>query len=408
MVIDQQPRACAARPRNGRVNLLISSDERGTETPPPDRSDGPSVGDVAVPVGIAVGAAVLGAILSGRDQDPDLTTVPDLVNKPVSGVAGTLQKSRLRTGQVAREESLTVAAETVIAQSPVAGAQVPPETAVSVRVSTGRPMTAVPDLTGLDWQRATTRTTEARLRMLVMDPQTRDLDGLTVLSQTPAAGTRVLVGASVGVTLRAAQSAVDPPPVAVQPPIAQQQPIAVQPPVAPQPSPAAPLAAVPPQSPGPAGQQPPPAAVPGGTVVEPPPPAPAEPAPVATLAQVLPPPVQPPGQPGAPAATAAPVAKPAIWLWPLLLLLLLAVVPAKDQIRKRVSMRRQPAARPQVPPVAPRLTVIPRLDAGRQSVTSPSRALTGSFDVVYSVTAGTQYIRFDDEAPHSAETGAGL
>ena len=74
---------------------------------------------MALPVGIVVGAAVLGAMLSRRGQDQ--TTVPDLVNLPESVVAGTLQKARLRAGEVAKQESLTVAAGRVISQMPVAG-----------------------------------------------------------------------------------------------------------------------------------------------------------------------------------------------------------------------------------------------------------------------------------------------
>ena len=141
---------------------------------------------MALPVGIVVGAAVLGAILSRRGQDQ--ATVPDLVNLPESVVAGTLQKARLRAGEVAKQESLTVAAGRVISQTPVAGMKVAPESTVSIRISAGRALIEVPDLTGLDWQTANARSTGARLRMLVTDPQASDFAGMTVASQVPVAG----------------------------------------------------------------------------------------------------------------------------------------------------------------------------------------------------------------------------
>ena len=134
IVIGQEPR-CGPRPRDNRVNLVVSSGPHA-EPPCPEReSGGTSIGDVAVPVGIVVGAAVLGAILSRRGQDQ--TTVPDLVNLPESVVAGTLQKARLRAGEVAKQESLTVAAGRVISQTPVAGTRVAPESTVSIRIFSG-------------------------------------------------------------------------------------------------------------------------------------------------------------------------------------------------------------------------------------------------------------------------------
>src|SRR5688572_25131452 len=240
-VIDQQPRACAPRPANGRVNVLVSTGEatRGTE----ERGGGTSVGEIAVPVGIAVGAAIIGSLLSRRGNDE--TVVPDLVKLPATAVEETLRKARLRGGEVIREASMTVANGIVISQAPVAGTTVAPESTVNVRVSTGRPMTEVPNLAGLDWQAANARITAARLRMLVTEPQASDFTGLTVVSQVPAAGTRVGLGASVGVALRATQVAgvppsevapalapapapapalINPPPAPVPPPIVTPQP----------------------------------------------------------------------------------------------------------------------------------------------------------------------------------------
>jgi beta-lactam-binding protein with PASTA domain len=391
-VIGQEPR-CRPRPRDNRVNLVVSSGPHAEPPRPQRESGGTSVGDVALPVGIVVGAAVLGAILSRRGQDQ--TTVPDLVNLPESVVAGTLQKARLRAGEVAKQESLTVAAGRVISQTPVAGTRVAPESTVSIRISAGRALIEVPDLTGLDWQNANARTTGARLRMLVTDPQASDFAGMTVASQVPVAGTRVLAGATVGVTLRGVEVPAAAPAVAL-PPAPPPQPVPQpDPPAAAQPAPAAPVRAAPvPAAPAPVAQVP---AVAGDTV----PPAASQPD--AVVAQILPAPG--PVVPAAPPVTpGTSLPDSTIWRWPLFVLLLLLVVPAGNHVRKRFATRRVPPAASVVPP-PPRVTVIPRLDAGRQAITSRSRELRGHFDFVYHVNGGGQRAWFDDNAPRAGRVG---
>jgi beta-lactam-binding protein with PASTA domain len=391
-VIGQEPR-CGPRPRDGRVHLVVSSGSYAEPSRPVREGGGTSVGDVALPVGIVVGAAVIGAILSRRGQD-QTTTVPDLVNLPESAVAATLEKARLRAGEAAKQESLTVAAGRVISQTPVAGTRVAPGSPVSVRISAGRALVEVPDLAGLDWQNANAQTTGARLRMLVTDPQASDFAGMTVASQMPAAGTRVLAGATVGVTLRGVEVPAVVPAVAL-PPAPPPQPLPPpDPPAAVQPEPAAPVRAAPvPAAPPPVAQVP---AVAGE------PAAPTAPQPDAVLAQVLPAPVVPAAPPLTPVT---PPPDSTTWVWPLWVLLLLLVVPAGNHVRKRFATRSVPPAAGVVPP-PPRVTVIPRLDAGRQAITSSSRDLRGHFDVVYHVNGGGQRAWFDDRAPRAGRVGA--
>ena len=92
------------------------------------------------------------------------------------------------------------------------------------------------------------------------------------------------------------------------------------------------------------------------------------------------------------------------WLWPLFVLLVLLVVPARNHVRKRFATRKVPPAA-SVPPL-PRVTVIPRLDAGRQAITSRSRALRGHFDFVYHVNGGGQRASFYDNVPRAGRVGA--
>jgi beta-lactam-binding protein with PASTA domain len=390
-VIAQQPR-CGPMPRDRRVAIVVA-EASPSDTPRPEPSrGGTSVGEVALPVGIAVGAAVLGAILSRRNNDQ--ATVPNLVNLPEGAVADTLNKARLRPGEVGRQASTAVPSGRVLSQTPAAGAVVAPGTVVNVNVSAGRPMTEVPNLAGLDWQRANERTTGARLRILVTEPAAGDLTGLTVSSQVPAAGTRVSVGAAVGVTLQAAAVAAAPaadalqivPPATQLPadiPLATQAPPAQAPPVE-----ASAAPAVDPLPAAPVAQDPRLAAQPAEAVV----------------AQVLQPQPAPPGGPP-PAAVVTPgAAAPAastLWLWPLFLFLLLGVVPLRDQIRKRFA-RKPPLLTETMPPV-PRLTCVPRLDPGRQRITSNSRP--GTMELAYSVNGGTQRAWFDDR-PHPGKAEA--
>jgi hypothetical protein len=93
------------------------------------------------------------------------------------------------------------------------------------------------------------------------------------------------------------------------------------------------------------------------------------------------------------------------WWWPLFVLLLLVVVPARNQIRKRFATRPVPPVGSVVPP-PPRVTIIPRLDAGRQAITSRSRELRGHFDFVYHVNGGRQRAWFDDDMSRGARLGA--
>ena len=267
---------------------------------------------------------------------------------------------------------------------------------MSVRISAGRPLIDVPDLTGLDWQNANARTTGARLRMLVTDPRANDFAGMTVASQVPVAGTRVLAGATVGVTLRGVQVPAAAPAVAL-PPAPPPQPVPPpDPPVAAQPAPAAPVRTAPvPAAPAPVAQVP-------AAPVDPAPPAASQPD--AIVAQNLP-------APG-PVVPAAPPVTPARRLrtrrsgcgrcsccccsW--------SFRPAIT-VRKRFATRRVPPAATVVPPL-PRVTLIPRLDAGRQAITSRSRELRGHFDFVYHVNGGGQRAWFDDDAPRAGRVGA--
>ena len=400
-VIEQQPRECATPPADGRVNLVVAADRGTSDGAAPGKTGGTSVGKVAVPLGIAVGAAVIASIVAGRKQKTE-TKVPNLISLPIAAIDTVLKKARLTRGELTTIQSMTATAGTVAEQSPAAGALVAAGSPVNVRVSSGRPTTEIPDLVGLPWRSADARTSEARLRLLVTDAPEGDRTSFNVVSQVPAAGTRVAPGAAVGVALRAAQVVAAPPPDAT-PPLETTPPTAT----APQPS-----SLTQPTTPDPlAGGSPPattpaaPTATPVAQGASPPPPALSAPRPA-------------PGSPLAPSGTQRPpltieslvaiivAATPWKWIWALLLLALAGV----GFLRWHQPSTRDHAAvapvRP-VPPIVPRITVVPRLDRGHQVV-----AVTGGghsdFGLVCRIDAGRQHLRVDDDAPAVVQMGAGV
>ena len=400
-VLAQRPGACSNYPEGGRVDLVVSSGPAATETPQERKHDGPSVGDVAVPVAIGVGIAVLGGILAKRNNGVE---VPDLSRNAIAIAEQTLKKRRLRLGEVVSGESLTAPAGTVIEQSPVAGTRVQRDSVVNVRVSSGRPMTEVPDLALKGWREAEALVTGARLRMLTTNPPASDEPGLIVESQVPAAGTRVIVGASVGVTLRnQARTAIFDTPSPAIPPTARTTPNVVPPtePPAAQRNPAAAPAA--PRTPAPPRASAPPPTAPTVPAAAPIVPAavPTIPAAVPTVANPAAPPVAPVA-PNPAAAVVPPQIPPALpvsllvldsaWPWLWVLLLFAAVLFGVKRIRTR-------GARPKatdVPPVVPHITFVPRLDTGRQVVITTDDRANPDFELALHIDAGYQQFRCVD------------
>jgi beta-lactam-binding protein with PASTA domain len=392
-VIAQQPSACSTRPANGRVDLVVSSGPRAPETPAPEgeRRDGPSVGDIAVPVAIGAGIAVLGTILSRRDN---LVEVPDLVTQPLAAAAEAVKTSRLRMGEVVRRETLAGPAGTIIEQVPAAGTRVPRNSTVNVGVSSGPPLTAVPDVTLKARQEAEALVTGAQLRVLVMNPMDGDTSGLIVESQVPEPGTRLRVGASVGITLRPrvqAGGTVPQPPTVAVPGVAGpvDVPPAVQPAVAvpvAQPPPAAPAAPAAPTA------APVPVADPVVTVAQPAPPdvqpiqAPAAGVPVT---QVLPPPAVAVTR-SIPVAVLVAISSSWPWLW---LLPLLAGLLMLWRVRRPTRTKASGTDVVEVPPVIPRVTFVPRLDAGHQVIAIVDGHRGRTFSIALQVDAGIQRLQ---------------
>ena len=149
------------------------------------------------PVGgtfVVLGSAVTLVVSKGPQH------VPNVVGLTETDAGNTLTGAGLVVGSVADDFSLTVPAGSVISQNPAAGTAVGLGSAVNLVISLGPQH--VPDVVGLTQPDAVTAITDARLIMGSTAQQFSDTvpEG-TVISQSPAAGTEVLVGTPISIVV---------------------------------------------------------------------------------------------------------------------------------------------------------------------------------------------------------------
>ncbi|MBP6820449.1 MAG: PASTA domain-containing protein [Acidobacteria bacterium] len=155
---------------------------------------------------------------------PETVAVPDLRNRTQGNAEQVIASARLAVGQVTtRESPLTVG--TVLDQNPRAGTMVNIGSPVSLVIATPETV-AVPDLRNRTQGNAEQVIASARLAVGQVTTQQATVAAGTVLSQNPAAGTRITVGSRVNFVI-----AVDMP---IPPPSPPQSP---RPPQSPQPEP---------------------------------------------------------------------------------------------------------------------------------------------------------------------------
>ncbi len=128
----------------------------------------------------------------------DLVAVPDVVGGTRDNAVKALTDAKLEAS-VTEAANATVAAGSVVSQSPKAGQQVPPGTTVGVVVSTGPAATTVdvPDVVGATVASATQKLGAAGLGATPFEDFSDTVAAGTVISQAPAAGTAVATGTAV-------------------------------------------------------------------------------------------------------------------------------------------------------------------------------------------------------------------
>jgi serine/threonine-protein kinase len=127
--------------------------------------------------------------------------VPPVVGLTQALAQDAIEKAGLEVGDVTEQESQS-ARGAVLSTSPVSGSAVSPSTRVDLVVSSGPPAVNAPDVVGQSY--ATARAMLEQVGLRLGDVMTDSLaTGIpqTVISQTPAAGARLMPGTRVSLTI---------------------------------------------------------------------------------------------------------------------------------------------------------------------------------------------------------------
>jgi PASTA domain len=143
------------------------------------------------------------ALLSGCGSDgPGNVSEPNVVGDSQSVASAAITAAGLKVGTVATQSSTTVATGLVISQDPAAGSSEPGGTAVALTISSGPPTVAAPNVVGDTQSAATTALIGAGLKVGTVTMQSRTTVSTgKVISESPGAGTSVVVGSAVGLVV---------------------------------------------------------------------------------------------------------------------------------------------------------------------------------------------------------------
>jgi len=205
-----QTQAAAATALTGAGLVVGAVTQQSNATVPAGRvsSQNPAAG-----VGVTAGSAVNLVVSTGPapTPGPTMVTVPNVVNQTQAAATAAIQGVLLAVGTVSQQSSATVAAGSVISQSPAAGSSLATGSAVSLVVSTGP--VAVPNVVNLTQAAATTAITGAGLALgAVSQASSATVPSGSVISQNPAAGTSVAAGSAVALVVSTGPVAPPPPP----------------------------------------------------------------------------------------------------------------------------------------------------------------------------------------------------
>lgn len=124
--------------------------------------------------------------------------IPDVTNRPLAEAKATLEEAGFVLGEVTEENNDTVAAGSVIRQTPAGGASMKKGSTITLVVSVGVKMTEVPDITGKTEAEARELITAAGLSANPLPAEfSEDVESGLVISQDPEAGGQVPVGSAV-------------------------------------------------------------------------------------------------------------------------------------------------------------------------------------------------------------------
>lgn len=205
-----QTQAAAATALTG-VGLVVGTvTQQASATVPAGRvsSQNPVAG-----VGVAAGSAVNLVVSTGPAPTPGPTTVtvPNIVGQTQAAATTAITTAGLVVGTVSQQSSTTVAAGSVISQTPGSGISVPGNSGVSFVVSTGA--VSVPNVVNMTQAAATTAITGAGLAVgNVTQQSSATVASGSVISQSPSSGSAVAAGSAVALVVSTGPTAPPPPP----------------------------------------------------------------------------------------------------------------------------------------------------------------------------------------------------
>ena len=145
----------------------------------------------------ALGAGVYALIRSTGGIE-----VPDVVGKKVDEATGILEEKGLALKVAKQVVDPEKPPDTIISQDPKAGGKLSRGQAVEVVVSKGQDLVLVPDLTGLSQTQAESKLEQAGLRMNGVSQQSSaEVKAGLIISQSPAAGSRVPKNTAVSIVI---------------------------------------------------------------------------------------------------------------------------------------------------------------------------------------------------------------
>jgi len=155
-----------------------------SQTPPPGSSE-------------PRGAEIVLDVSAGQRQ----LQVPPVVGLTQALAQDALEKAGLEIGEVRERESQS-ARGAVLETSPAAGQTVSPSTRIDIVVSSGPPAVEAPDVVGQSYATARTLLEQVGLRVgdVTVDSLSTSIPS-TVISQTPAAGSRLAPGSRISLTI---------------------------------------------------------------------------------------------------------------------------------------------------------------------------------------------------------------
>jgi PASTA domain len=129
--------------------------------------------------------------------------VPNVVGDTQAAASAAISNAGLAVGTTTEQASATVAAGVVISEDPAAETQVQSGSAVSLTVSSGPPMSVhVPDVVGQTETAASSAVKAAGLSIgTVTQQSSSSVSSGDVITQNPAAGTAVMAGSAVNLTV---------------------------------------------------------------------------------------------------------------------------------------------------------------------------------------------------------------